>query len=241
MVAMAMAPSSLAIWMAAMPTELEAAEMMTKSSLAMLAEVDESAPRREVLHPHRRGFGGCELFRIGRDVGHGHDRFLAEHGIVIEGKAGDGGDLAADPGAIDAGADGFDDAGGFIAEAGGQTRLLQILAASVEGFGAVEANGLNADADFAGLGLARGLLFKLENLGTAELMEAHNLGHGVLLVSLDGRVGPRVQGSTKMIRAVAIWRKGGEGSGLTLKYGSGFPCDSYMRIRASPGEGCTAG
>ena len=40
-------------------------------------EMDESAPRGEVLHPHRSGFHGRELFRIGCDVRDGHDRLYA--------------------------------------------------------------------------------------------------------------------------------------------------------------------
>jgi hypothetical protein len=66
--------------------------------------------------------------------------------------------------------------------------LLEVLATGVEGFGTVEADRLDPDADFAGLGLAGGLVFKLEGRGTGELVEAHNLGHGVLLLPLDGRV-----------------------------------------------------
>jgi hypothetical protein len=62
------------------------------------------------------------------------------------------------------------------------------LAAGVKGFGAVEADRLDSDADFAGFGLAGGMVLELESRGTGELVEAHNLGHGVLLLPLDGRV-----------------------------------------------------
>ena len=186
MVAMAMAPSCFAIWMAAMPTELDAAEMMTKSSLRDTGDVDESAPRGEVLHPHRRGFHGRERFRIGRDVRDGHDRLFAEHGIVIDGEPGDGGDGTGDPGGVHAGTDCFDDSRGFVAEAGGEAGLFEIVTAGVEGFGAIEADGLDADADLAGFGLAGWVIFKLQNLGAAELVEAHNLGHVIFLSVLDG-------------------------------------------------------
>ncbi len=89
--------------------------------------------------------------------------------------------MTADPGAVNAGADGFYDSGGFIAEAGGEAGLLKVLAAGVEGFGAVEADGLDADADFAGFGLTGRMVFKFEGRGAGELVETYNLGHGVLL------------------------------------------------------------
>jgi hypothetical protein len=89
--------------------------------------------------------------------------------------------VAADQAGLDAGTDGFDDAGSFITQAGGETRLFEVLAAGVEGLGPVEADGLDTDAEFAGFGLARRLVFKFESRGTGELMEAYNLGHGVLL------------------------------------------------------------
>ena len=84
---------------------------------------------------------------------------------------------------LDALADFFDDAGGFVAEAGGQTRLFEVLAAGVEGFGAIEPDCLDTNADFAGLGMARGLIFKLRTSGPPSSWKRTTLGIRFSLVN----------------------------------------------------------
>jgi hypothetical protein len=104
----------------------------------------------------------------------------------------------ADEAGVDAGAYGFDDARSLVADAGGQLGLFEIAAVHVHGFGAIEADGLDAEAEFAFAGLTRGCAFETEIFGATELVEADDFWHrNVSSVWFDEAGGGGIRGRAR--------------------------------------------
>jgi hypothetical protein len=156
-------------------------------ALRQPGDVDQGPVGRHVLHPDRRGFlprerGGMRGHGTGRSVG----KFAIE-AVGVQAESRNGADRIANIEPLDVGADRGDRARRLVAQAGGELRVFQVLAATKHRLGAVEAQGLDADLDFAFAGSRNVELLDLEDLGTADLVESDDSGHGWLLLDVGLR------------------------------------------------------
>jgi hypothetical protein len=144
-----------------------------------VAERDEAAICGEVLHPDGGTFFVGEPGRIFCEGGGGNDGDFAIDSVLVEPeKAGDGAGCLSDPARIDAGADGFDDAGGFVAVFRGEDGCLKVSVVAEHDLGPVEADRFDAEADLAVGWFGKGEVVELQDFGTAYFVEADDLYRG---------------------------------------------------------------
>src|SRR5690606_10813387 len=82
---------------------------------------------------------------------------------------------------LDARADGFDHAAGFVTDERRQLRLLRIAPCAEQCFGTIEPDGLYADADLAAARRPDLGFFELHDFGAAELVNADDPAHACVL------------------------------------------------------------
>ena len=109
-----------------------------------MAERDERAVGRQILHPNSRRFHSRKLGWVFAEHGFGHNRFLTQDAVLAHREAGNGSHFLADPGSVDSGTDGFDDARSFVSDAGRQLRRFGIKAPHEQIFGSIQAHRLHA-------------------------------------------------------------------------------------------------
>ncbi|MNF81277.1 hypothetical protein D3C84_635410 [compost metagenome] len=135
----------------------------------------------EIGHQQRRvmhaGFDRGEVFRVaGHGVARQHDD-LAVHRVVVGAGSGKAGDLVTDLQVVDTLAYRADHARHFMTHAGWQACLGRRQVLAPERVVPADADRFNADLHLAGSRLRRGLLFDLEHLGRAKLVETDHAGH----------------------------------------------------------------
>ena len=98
--------------------------------------------------------------------------FTIDSVLVELEKAGDGAGCLSDPTGSDAGADGLDDAGGFVAVFRGEDGCLKVSVVAEHDLGAVEADRFDAKADLAMGWFGKREFVELEDFGAANFVEA---------------------------------------------------------------------
>ena len=171
--------------MAAMPTLLEAAGISSVSPAFQAGDVDQCAIRGGILHPDRRRFDPRQFRRV---PGHGegrHDCHVAVDAVLVHRERRDGADGIAHLQSLHAFAQRLDNTCRFVAQASGKPRLLQIVARTVHCFGAVQAQRLHCDPDFARSRRRYVYIFDLQHLWATGLMEPYDACHESLLLKLE--------------------------------------------------------
>ncbi|GEM_PF-6783455 len=104
----------------------------------------------------------------------GYDGDLAVDAILVRVECWNGADDRANQASVNAGADGLDGPGGFVADERRELRLHEVLTTAEHDLGAVETDGLDAKADLTGgwFGSRNGL--QHQNFGITGLVETNN-------------------------------------------------------------------
>jgi len=110
----------------------------------------------------------------------GYDGDLAVDTILVRGECWNGADDHANQASVNAGADGLDGPGGFVADERRELRLHEVLTTAEHDLGAVETDGLDAKADLTG-----GWFGSRERSPTSELRHHRSGGNEQSLQSTE--------------------------------------------------------